>query len=735
MKEPHKATPLTFHISVEGDDNWSGALAAPNAARTDGPKATLAAVREKLRQLRQAGELNGPVKALVHTGVYRLSETLRFEPEDLGDEDSPVIYQAAGDGEVTISGGLKLQGFTPHKAKVVKLDLREAGYAGLRFRQLLHKGVRQQLARYPGFDPTNPYGGGWLYVEGELPNIYEKGAGQRDRFICRDPRLQGWSNFEEIELFIYPRYNWHNDSVRLKSYDKTTGEVVLSRPAVWEIYPGDRFYFRNVREELTAPGEWYLDEAAETLYFYPPVEDTGPVVVEAPHLEHLIEVNGPPQPGVWESQQVDGSGKWLDKDDEWNDRDDQLRQSYDPRKITDGYLTFRGLTLEGCNGSGIVVRNARSCLIEGCAIRNTGGTGVKIRGGAACKISDCDVYKVGGAGIALWGGLRTPHGSLYLACHNEALNNYVHHVGVFAKHVAGIAVNGVGIRVAHNLIHDAPRWGIISHGNDNLLEFNHIHHVNIETSDTAAIYIVDRDFSMRGTKIQYNHIHDILGYHRINGVWSSPAYAFGIYLDDWTSGVEIRGNLVYRTPNAGVYLNSGQDNLVENNILLDCRDELISCNRWNSAMEMKHCGTHNQGMRRNVFRRNILTSAGEKTLLYRFSKTVSEDGSLDLATNQWDNNLIWRDGKEVQVGIGGTLAAERILINWESWQASGFDKNSLIADPLLKDDFSLASESPAFGLGFEPLPVEKMGPYRSELRSEWPIVEAAGVREFPLVPA
>jgi parallel beta-helix repeat protein len=315
------------------------------------------------------------------------------------------------------------------------------------------------------------------------------------------------------------------------------------------------------------------------------------------------------------------------------------------------------------------------------------------------------------------------------------VNNYVHHIGEFAKQVAGIAISGVGITVENNLIHDAPRWGIVARGNDNIIQFNHIRHVDIETGDTAAIYLVDRDFSMRGTKIQYNHIHDILGYHRINGVWSSPAYAFGIYLDDWTSGVEIRGNLVYRTPNAGVYLNSGQDNLVENNILLDCRDELISCNRWNSAMEMKHCGTHNQGMRRNVFRRNILTSAGEKTLLYRFSKTVSEDGSLDLATNQWDNNLIWRDGKEVQVGIGGTLAAERILINWESWQASGFDKNSLIADPLLKDDFSLASESPAFGLGFEPLPVEKMGPYRSELRSEWPIVEAAGVREFPLVPA
>ena len=74
---------------------------------------------------------------------------------------------------------------------------------------------------------------------------------------------------------------------------------------------------------------------------------------------------------------------------------------------------------------------------------------------------------------------------------------------------------------------------------------------------------------------------------------------------------------------------------------------------------------------------------------------------------------------------------------WASWQSLGLDKHSLIADPLFvdaeKEDYHLQPNSPAFKLGFQPIPVEKIGPYRDELRASWPIVEAEGAREKPLV--
>jgi hypothetical protein len=53
------------------------------------------------------------------------------------------------------------------------------------------------------------------------------------------------------------------------------------------------------------------------------------------------------------------------------------------------------------------------------------------------------------------------------------------------------------------------------------------------------------------------------------------------------------------------------------------------------------------------------------------------------------------------------------LDEWTSWQAEGWDKHSLIADPKFvdwkNDDFRLQADSPAFKLGFEAIPVEKIG--------------------------
>jgi hypothetical protein len=70
---------------------------------------------------------------------------------------------------------------------------------------------------------------------------------------------------------------------------------------------------------------------------------------------------------------------------------------------------------------------------------------------------------------------------------------------------------------------------------------------------------------------------------------------------------------------------------------------------------------------------------------------------------------------------------------WEGWQARGMDQHSLVANPLFVDaergNYRLQPQSPAFGLGFEPIPVDKIGPYKDPLRASWPIIEAVGARD------
>ena len=84
---------LDLHVAPEGNDAWSGKSRHPNAARTDGPLATLAGARDALRQLKAAG-VREPLRVLVADGLYRISEPLVLEPGDGGTAECPVRYEA-----------------------------------------------------------------------------------------------------------------------------------------------------------------------------------------------------------------------------------------------------------------------------------------------------------------------------------------------------------------------------------------------------------------------------------------------------------------------------------------------------------------------------------------------------------------------------------------------------------------------------------------------------------------
>jgi len=70
---------------------------------------------------------------------------------------------------------------------------------------------------------------------------------------------------------------------------------------------------------------------------------------------------------------------------------------------------------------------------------------------------------------------------------------------------------------------------------------------------------------------------------------------------------------------------------------------------------------------------------------------------------------------------------------WTAWKEAGYDRNSVVADPLFEnaaaDDYRLKPESPALEMGFEPIAMDEIGPYQDSLRASWPIAEAPGARE------
>ena len=63
---------LALYVSITGNDTWSGRLAEPNAAGTDGPLATIQKARDIVRESKAATSgLRKPVTVLLRGGVYQ----------------------------------------------------------------------------------------------------------------------------------------------------------------------------------------------------------------------------------------------------------------------------------------------------------------------------------------------------------------------------------------------------------------------------------------------------------------------------------------------------------------------------------------------------------------------------------------------------------------------------------------------------------------------------------------
>jgi parallel beta-helix repeat protein len=482
-------------------------VAATGDDADSGTRAKPFATLERARDAARTLERRGGTTVLVRGGVYELTKTLTLDAKDSG-----VIWRAYRDEKPILLGGAKITGFAPHTGQILK-----ANVGTNQFRQLFCDGQRQELARYPNLDPQNPHTSGWTFVE--------KGLSKR-AFLASATDLRNWARPTDGEVSIFPSHEWWNNIAPIVAVDREQRIITLRRDCSYEIAAGDRYFVRGLLEELDVPGEWCLEKG--TLYFWPPSPLKGQPVY-APRLRSILALSA-------------GAAN----------------------------VTFRGFTFECCEGTAVTLNNSTNCLVAGCVIRNVGdynGNGVSVTGGARNGVVGCDIADTGSHGINLSGGdekTLAPAG-------NYAENNHLTRTGLFHKQGNGINISGTGNRVARNTLHHLPRFGIMFGGQNHVIELNHIHRVCLETMDAGAIYGNSLNWlSAHGCVIRHNFIHDVIGRSGKAGKWLAPYFAWGIYLD-WTAmGVTVTGNIVARTPRAGIHLHDGRDNLVENNIFVEC---------------------------------------------------------------------------------------------------------------------------------------------------------------------
>jgi parallel beta-helix repeat protein len=708
------AEPVELHVAVSGNHGGSGTAEAPFAS--------LFQARTAIRRLKADGKLDRGATVCIHPGTYHLTAAFELTAEDGGSEGARIVYSGFGDGETRLVGGVAIDGFSPFRGSILQANVRELGLVGdaetvavegihgsasklgVRFSgnvpatELFFAGKRMPLARWPNAIPDHKREGQWALV----PNVTEQ---TKMQFHFPNHRLKNWSRPEEAQVHIFPWYNFMDCYVGVKSVDAEKCIVHLADPTVYDIQPGRRFYVRNVFEELDAPGEWYLDRDKGVLFFWPPAPFSEGTVL-ASRVEPLVHLNHV------------------------------------------SHVTIRGLTFECSRGSGVIVDGGSHNRIVGCTIRNTKREGISISGTDNAAI-DNDIHDTGLHGIRLAGGDRKS----LIPGRNLAENNHIQRPSrVIKTYTPGVQVTGVGNRVRHNLIHDCPHMALGLGGNDHVIEFNEVHHAMLITSHGGAFY-TGRDWTYRGNAIRFNAFHDINGYgfERIDaekGVfqYASPTKLHGCYalhFDDQVSGFEVYGNLFYRIGIEAIRMGGGRDFRVENNVFVDAGPPVhIDARGIKSQKVSRTKGTiykrlvampykqapwserypelvdvledHPGWPRDNKVIRNIMVF---NDVLYDFKLICPE-------TTEVDYNVLWRRCEEIDVS--GTLIGKKGggQMPFAKWQELGYDAHSVVADPKFvdadADDFRLQKDSPALKVGFRPIPIEKIGLYKSESRASWP---------------
>jgi len=676
------AAQTTLHVAPTGNDAAAG--------KRETPFATLGRARDEIRKLKSSGT-DGPFTIELAAGVYPLESTILFGPEDSGSTGKPVTIRSTEKGGAVFQGAvtIPLSKFRPvtdpalrnrldatARDHVLALPLADSGclHGGpfpLNFRdrggifEIFDAQGRLPLSRWPNSGYTAM---GKVLVIGDktTPGVFE----------FRGDRPLRWLENPSIWLKGQWRVGWEDPAMKVATIDpaaRTIAFVTGLPNGIGSKYhrPTDGspagsgeepWCAINLPEEIDIPGEWAIDFASGTLLVWPRPGTTQLMISQLD--QPMIEVK-------------DAS-----------------------------HMLFEGLTLSHSLGDGIVMENVDDCVVAGCTIENIAGRGIVLNGVRSGVLS-CDIHDIGAGAVYVSGGDRK---SLKHS-ENYVINNHLHHYGILARQYSAavqVGVDGnpagtnavrdaVGVRVAHNVLHHAPRDAFLYSGNDHVFEFNEVYYCAFDTRDTGAWYSW-LDWTMRGNVIRYNYVHDTVG---------------GVNPDDGASGNTAYGN-VFVGPNVGVWIASGPDNVIRHNIFIKEKGEVF-------GIDDRGVGRGYANNPRLINRVKELHPTEEpwKSAYPEVATMLENRPELPWRT-EFVGNLIVSETEQpvlnkmskVGKGIDGLLTERDNLVVRDD---PGF-VNAVARDYRLKPDAPVLSEIP----GFEPIPFDRVGLYLDAYRTVLP---------------
>jgi uncharacterized protein (TIGR03437 family) len=755
-------TSVTFYVAPNGNDFWSGTLPAANSTNTDGPFATFDRARALVQSIVKAGLTQ--VNVQFRAGTYFLPATEMFTAADSGSATMQIVYQNYPGESPVISGGMRVQNWTNSGGDAWKTTLPASTQY---FESLFYNGVRRLRPRL-GVSSSSPLGTyyrnvGPIYLTGpnappppaNAPNAncseYFSGSGwecfDRFEYQATDPIVSTWKNLAppagnscgqpagnsaltgDIELVDFEQYSV--SKLRISCVDAVNHIVYLTgattteadHPTAHGFIPNHRYLIENVQDDLTQPGQWFLDRSTTpwTLtYLSNPGENPNTDTVIVPQLVQVLVASN-------------------------------LQ-----------YVIFRGLTFEhdnytmpakGYDGTsdiiaGVSFQNSQHITFDSSIVAETSGVGLEFiscidktspnwcvsfnTGGAAANnvIENSAFYDLAADGIRIGISGNPTDTNSNVAQFNTVQNTVVEGYGRLFPSSKGITQGqGHDNLYTHNDVYDGYKGAIKvcycansdvnpPFTNNNVISFNHVYNLfQGIMNDSGSIYFgvgtPSPPSSGTGNKMLNNKVHDV----NDASVMDSDGYGGdGLYADDFSGLVDMENNLVYRVSGnaisfSGPRAGPNQGSTVKNNILAFARQSLLNSYdpySFNTVPPLPMFFTASNNLL--YFDRNAADS-------FYVEGGCTYAGEAFTAYEQWNSNLYWRtDGAfatdaqafhvQQSLDASGNCGDQKLwtYYTFAGWKGLGEDVQSVVQNPGFNnpafpaDDYTLPKGSP--GVGF-----------------------------------
>jgi hypothetical protein len=499
--------------------------------------------------------MTGDIIVYLRGGTYPLTSTLSFAPADSGTKGFYVKYLNYPGETPLLTGGQPIGGWTlSDSAK----NIWQATGVTSRFRQLYVNGTKAIRARTPNLGAGGTANFNRITgADQTVPNVQVASS-----------QVANWNNLTKVEMHLM--INWGDATLRVASYSTTGATAFLKfqspeagilsqRPFPILASVKQAYYFENAFEFLDVPGEWYLNETTNTLYYEPRAgEDMATATVVAPMVETLVSVMGTsadtsPAHHIWFQGLAFAHSTYL-RPSSFGFLDGQAGQ-YNVS------ATAQNQQYVGRPSAGVLVANANNIWVERNIFSQMAATGLDFNYGTHDDTIVGNVFTdIGGAGVSVGKFVQDETAEFHIAynpsnaseiCTNDTIkDNYITNVTTEIQGACGIACGYPRtIDIEHNEVADVNYTGIsVGFGwtatanamSGNRINYNDIHDIVKILADGGGIYTLSNQGS--GSQMEYNYIHDFQ-----KSQWADYG-DHGLYLDEQTGGYTVSHNVLVNCP-------------------------------------------------------------------------------------------------------------------------------------------------------------------------------------------